>query len=317
MTGPWTEDKTGRALIEGAYMPMEQHPLYRAASAKIGRDLRRFELREGTRLRATAQIMLRRAPLMGSVAILGRGPVWAPDVAPEERRAHFHALRTDLETRFRSGMITADRIAGADPMAGTGWLKSRTAATIAEIPLDGPPEALRAAFHQKWRNRLVAAEAAGLKVTHRKMPASTDHWLIRAEAAQQKAKRYAAAPSALTAAWIEAGGPGAAQIFTAQHAGQDVAAMLFLLHPPGARYQIGWSNEQGRRLSAHNLLLWRAMLWLRERGVRWLDLDILDTERTPGLARFKLGAGGRPVQLGNSWLRAPGTRLVARFQRRD
>ena len=52
-----------------------------------------------------------------------------------------------------------------------------------------------------------------------------------------------------------------------------------------------------KNLGAHNLLLWRAMLALRERGVRVLDLGGVDTGRGAGLARFKIGTGGEVVTL--------------------
>jgi lipid II:glycine glycyltransferase (peptidoglycan interpeptide bridge formation enzyme) len=73
--------------------------------------------------------------------------------------------------------------------------------------------------------------------------------------------------------------------------------MLFLVHGEAATYQIGWVGDAGRDLGAHNLLLWQAILKLRERGVRVLDLGGVDTARGAGLARFKIGTGGEVVTL--------------------
>jgi lipid II:glycine glycyltransferase (peptidoglycan interpeptide bridge formation enzyme) len=85
--------------------------------------------------------------------------------------------------------------------------------------------------------------------------------------------------------------------------GRDAAAgMMFLVHGEAATYQIGWVGDAGRELGAHNLLLWHAMLELRERGVRTLDLGGVDTARGAGLARFKLGTGGEVVTLAGSYL---------------
>ena len=48
-----------------------------------------------------------------------------------------------------------------------------------------------------------------------------------------------------------------------------------------------------------------------ERGwVRWLDLGGIATDRSPGIARFKLGMGGEVAIL-------PGTFLVRRIARHD
>jgi lipid II:glycine glycyltransferase (peptidoglycan interpeptide bridge formation enzyme) len=76
---------------------------------------------------------------------------------------------------------------------------------------------------------------------------------------------------------------------------QRCAGMMFLLHGSTATYHLGWTDDIGREHSAHNLLLWQACALLAERGVRLLDLGGANTVANPGLARFKLGSGGRVV----------------------
>jgi hypothetical protein len=44
-------------------------------------------------------------------------------------------------------------------------------------------------------------------------------------------------------------------------------------------------------------------LWAE--GVRWLDLGSVDTEKAPGLARFKLGTGAELKRLGATMLVLP------------
>ena len=78
--------------------------------------------------------------------------------------------------------------------------------------------------------------------------------------------------------------------------------MMFLLHGSAATYQVGWSNDTGRRLNAHNLVLWQAMQALQQRGVRQLDLGGVNTQRSAGIARFKLGTGGRVLRLAGTYL---------------
>ena len=41
---------------------------------------------------------------------------------------------------------------------------------------------------------------------------------------------------------------------------------------------------------------------LAEEGVGRINLGLLDTETTPGLARFKLGAGATPLKTGGTWI---------------
>ncbi|MEM7058470.1 MAG: GNAT family N-acetyltransferase, partial [Pseudomonadota bacterium] len=90
-------------------------------------------------------------------------------------------------------------------------------------------------------------------------------------------------------------------VFTAYSEEDPIAAMLFRLHGRRATYHIGWTGPEGKRLNAHNLLMWTAMTRLPKAGVERLDLGGLNTEDVPGIARFKLGSGARPVTLHGTW----------------
>lgn len=291
----------------------QHHPLDAAATEATGRRVRHLALRDGGRLVGGAQIGLRRWPGWGDFAVLGRGPLWAAELGPSERRAALHALLLRLRREHRGVMAAPDRIGGADPLAGGPWLPVVTPISLAELALDADPETLLARQAGKWRNRLRRAEASGLRVADAPWRPDPAHWLLKAEALQRRTRGYRGAEDAYTLGWAEAGGAGATRLFTARSAGRVVAAMLFLLHPPGASYHIGWSDAAGRAMGAHTLLLWRAALWLSGRGCTALDLDVVETETAPGLARFKLGSGARVVTLGATRLWAPGTGLVRRL----
>jgi hypothetical protein len=305
----WT-DTPRLALPAGACPPMQQSAGYGAACRALGTGVRCLSLAGGL---GAAQVLVRRWPLFGDFALLSRGPVWAPSLAPADRRAALAALLARLRHGFRGVVTTPDAIDGADPLARSGWLAMVTGGHVARLDLGPPPEALRLGLHGKWRNRLVRAEASGLAVRHGAMPPDPGHWLLATETAQARARGYRRLPARFTLAWVGAAGQGATRLFVAERAGRPVAAMLFLLHPPGASYHIGWAGPEGRESGAHNLLLWQAMLWLRARGFAMLELGTLDTETTPGLARFKLGSGAGPVPLGATRMAAPGTALVARL----
>ncbi|CAN0588188.1 unnamed protein product, partial [Ectocarpus sp. 12 AP-2014] len=139
-----------------------------------------------------------------------------------------------------------------------------------------------------------------------------DHWLLLREDTQARRRNYRRLPRQFTVAWRAVNGARSTRLFVARYGKVPVAAMLFLLHGKGASYHVGWSDELGRQTHAHTLLLWKAATWLSERGHAWIDLGTLDTETTPGLARFKLGCGARRLTLGATCLDAPGTRAVTR-----
>ena len=175
------------------------------------------------------------------------------------------------------------------------------------IDLTVAPDALRAGLNGKWRNRLVAAERSDIAFTTNGAKPGQYQWLLDAENAQRKSRGYKSLPTALMAQWQEAKASarsgdkrGGVVVYRADAgAGRDrepVAAMLFLLHGSMATYHIGWTSDQGRRNHAHTLILWNAMLDLKARGIRALDLGGVNTASGAGIARFKLGAGGTVLQ---------------------
>jgi lipid II:glycine glycyltransferase (peptidoglycan interpeptide bridge formation enzyme) len=90
--------------------------------------------------------------------------------------------------------------------------------------------------------------------------------------------------------------------FRADIGRERLAGMLFLIHGQAATYQIGWTTPTGRETNAHHLMLWRGIEELQQRGVRLLDLGGVNTQRSAGMARFKIATGGAVLQLAGSYL---------------
>jgi hypothetical protein len=185
---------------------------------------------------------------------------------------------------------------GALPLMTPGW--------IARLDLTRPADMRRAALHPKWRNQLRKAMSGGPRWDHRAMPPDLHHPLIRAEAAQRRARGYGNWPLPVTLAFAQCV-PQQTRLFTAYHKGRAVAYMLFFLHGTSASYHIGHITPEGRSLCAHNLLLWQGANWLAGQGIETLDLGLLDSVRTPGLVRFKLRSGAQARALGGTWLLWP------------
>lgn len=158
---------------------------------------------------------------------------------------------------------------------------------------------LRAGMARTWRDHLAGAERAGLAV--RQGGRATLDALIRAEAAQRAERRYHALPEAFTRALP----PADLRLWEWRHGGELQAAMCFVVHGQSASYHLSWGSGLARRAGVHGLMLTWAAEALRDEGLRWLDLGSVDTERAPGLARFKLGTGARLHRLGATVLVLP------------
>lgn len=308
----WTAPS--KAPLPDAPVAMQQHPRYGAACIAWGRDARWAEISDGGAPVGGALALMRRVGGLGGAALVSRGPVWAPGAAAQAEA--LIALRRGVPIRGLGALfVTPEDAAEAPALSAAGLVQVQTPVHVAELDLTAPEPARRAAQTVKWRNRLVAAEASGLKIRRTALKPDPSHWLLREEAAQQRARGYRGLPPAFAAAWASTA-KDAAQLFVAHKGGDPLAAMLILMHAPAATYHIGWSGPEGRSLNAHNLILWRATGWLAARGIARLDLGSVNTEDAPGLARFKIGAGAAARPLGGAWLGAPGTGLLARLQSR-
>lgn len=286
-------------LLPAPLLPLPQSPEYARACAALGVPCRSGEeiFDGGAALRW--QVQARRLPLLGEVSLLSRGPVTA---APAAAEAWLRELPTPGPLLLNAEGVSAGALRGA------GFWPLLTPATLALLPL-GPPEQMGRALRQKWRNRLTRAEGAGLSL--RRLPLHGGHWLLKAELAQARARRYRNLPPGFLVAYARAT-PEAALIWEARRGGAPLAAIAVLRHGRMASWTTGVSTPQGRAANAMNLLLWEAMRWLAERGHEQLDLGMLNGDDAPGVTRFKLGTGARAHRLAGTWLRSRALAPLAR-----
>jgi hypothetical protein len=230
--------------------------------------------------RSTQTALLRRLPVLGQLRYVPLGQC----TGAEQDLTVVNAPCPQQDAQWRA--------LGAVPVMTPQWR--------AVLRLQGD-SAMMEAMHGKWRNRLRAAMKGPLHLRTGPFRPDKHGWLLQHEALQRRQRGYAALPLQLLRHIPQ----DQTLLIEAHLNGAPVAAMLFVLHAPGATYHIGWSGPDGRAHGAHNLILWRAAQILAARGLTWLELGALDSQHTPGLTRFKLGSGAKPVQLGHTWLYLP------------
>lgn len=279
-----------------------QHRAYAdAVCPGQGQRARRGAIRIGGEVAGLVQIqeasLMRRAI---HALILDRGPVWLPGHGGEgEAHGFFAALARAFPARpgRRRRVIPELSRAQAGAMGGTGLAMRGPGYQTYWLDLSPQPEALRARLKGKWRNMLVKAEAAGVEIGWDWSGAGLGA-LLAAYRLDRAGKGYdgpsPATVVALARGFMPRGGLG---IATAHHRGMPVAGALFLVHGRAATYQIGWVADAGRRIAANHLLLWEAMLALRDRGIADLDLGGVNDGGAAAIKRFKAGLGGDFVEL--------------------
>lgn len=275
-------------------LPLQQSEGFARALRCMGRAA---ELR-GLHDAGQVLIVSRKFGRFGNLRFASRGPVFRDDAVFSDRVDALRGARLHIVN------------AGADQgnvLRASGFRQVMTSASVAILQINDDPEAQLARCHGKWRNAARQSARSGLRIRQRLFCPDRDGWLLAADTAQQKAKGFRALPHGLSTAYARAN-PADAIIATAQDGAATIAAMLFLRHGGAATYQIGWSGPQGRSLRAHHTMLLDAARRFAALGVTELDLGVVDTERAPGLARFKIGAGATVVELGGTWVRMPGWR---------
>lgn len=261
----------------GSFLPFQQSAPYRVAVEGCGARVRRLDLGCGT-----AQVVER-----GRLRLMSRGPIWTGAVSAEERR---HALRR--LARWPGLTIVTPDIGHSGP----GLIPLVTPMHHAILPL-GPD--LRAGMARNWRGHLAKAERVALAVCPAG-PATFDE-MILAEAGQRAERRYRALPGRFSRCLPES----SRRLWEWRPDGGLAAAMAFVVHGTSATYHLGWASAPARAAGVHGLMLTRAAEALWAEGVHWLDLGSVDSERAPGLARFKLGTGAKLTRLGATCLVLP------------
>lgn len=274
--------------------PLPQSPLFNTALTQMGIEVCHHALPGGS-----AMVMLKHSRVFGSVGLICRGPVWTCGNT-ETRVNGLAQLRRALGLRHL--IINPEHHSEQALYRQAGFIRlAGRAGRLAMLSLDGTPTDWLHRMQGKWRNRLRHARKQGVTAERHDFLPHDGHWLFNEDGVQQKNRRYRTLAHPIVAE-MALNEPGAGQLFIARHNRQPVAAMLFLCHGVMASYQIGWTTAAGRSLSAHNLLLWEAMLALHQRGIDTLDLGMIGSGRADGIDRFKLGSGAVEQRLGGSWL---------------
>ena len=295
---------------QNAPIPLQQHPVYGLALQTFGATATQIVFSSDNQLIGTALLVHRKFFGLVRFTTLFRGPLWTnPDIPHETKLACYKKLRQSFspwrwnflaslpETACSKETITAFK--------SIGMKRVMTGFSTAWLDLRSDTQELRAALKGKWRNQLVKAEKSALTISIGGRKAHQYGWLLEKEQQQRSNRRYQATPLGLVPAFATAATPksGCSILsITALSGRQKVAGALFLLHGNSATYHIGWAGAEARTLNAQNRVLWEAMLVLKEKGIRFLDLGGLNTADLAGIARFKLGTGATPLTLAGAYI---------------
>jgi lipid II:glycine glycyltransferase (peptidoglycan interpeptide bridge formation enzyme) len=243
-----------------------------------------------------AQVLLKMLPLGLSVAYAPRGPL----VAPERLGDAIAALR-DALARERCASLLCDPEVTDEPRVRDGLARAgvRQSPVFVQprrtllMDLSREPEELLAAMRKKTRQYIHKAERAGVATEETR---DLDRFLRVLRAVAER-DRFATHSPEYFARLLAAFGDRA-HLMIARIGGDDAGALL-LVRIDDRAWELygGWSGAHAEERPFY-LLKWRAMMRMRQLGVRRYDMYGLAEgaeDRLAGVENFKLGFGGDVV----------------------
>ena len=158
---------------------------------------------------------------------------------------------------------------------------------------------LKKSLRSNWRGQLRGCEKSGLDLVELPITEYLE-WFITQYQLFRSHKDFSGLNMQLLSKLIDIiqNNPNYnASIFCVRLTGDALAATLMIRHGAAATYLLVWNNSYGRRMNASNLLLWSAVLLLKQQGCKWLDLGGISECNPVGKAitHFKRGLGGEEM----------------------
>jgi lipid II:glycine glycyltransferase (peptidoglycan interpeptide bridge formation enzyme) len=286
-----------------AAAPLQQDWAYGSTMVSVGARVLRARVHADGVPVAQAQFIVRKFAKYVSLALCTRGPLWLQDLSAKDKAAAYKEMRKTLPLPgLRFMMVTPNETLQEQPGLPTVRRIMSGYSTVM-LDISRPLDVLRANLDGRWRQPLHRAEKSELNVQRMGTNPGQYRWLLDAEMQQRVDRGLEGMPLVWFERYAESRKQPSRNLLSlrADVGRERVAGMMFLIHGEAATYQVGWTSDAGRDLHAHNLMLWRAIEELRERGVRSLDLGGVNTQRSAGVARFKMATGGTVKQLAGSY----------------
>jgi lipid II:glycine glycyltransferase (peptidoglycan interpeptide bridge formation enzyme) len=256
------------------------------------------------------QVLFKGVNLLGGIARINRGPLFFKDPfnsLPDTQHVNTLLLSIRRLAKVQRWWYLSiapelpvdDRYSSELHKVGFKKKEKKAAWGSTRLSLKPAREDLLMGLKGKWRNLLRKGEKLGImveEVTCDKQVSS----LIECYAEFKKIRKFVGVPSKLLVElYGQSGANFSFKIYqTFGVTGKDVSAFVFVIHHGDtATYLVGWSSEEGRRMQANYLLLWRGIEEAKAAGLQWFDMGGLNQNTTKGIAHFKTGVNGDPYQL--------------------
>lgn len=261
-----------------------------------------------------AQVRLVRLPFIGKgIAYVRWGPLCRLQGGPireDTLRQMLMALKTEYADKRGLMLRIVPNIYSGEPGAES-WQAASQDLGLTRAPhvhvyrtmrvdLRQSAEDLRKGLHQRWRNYLKNAEKAGYILREGATAELYETFLLLYRQMMAR-KQFDTTVDVDEFNLLQQALPclHRMQVFLCERDGRPLNALVVSHIGESAIYLLAATGNEGLKERGAQLLQWRAMQWLKERGCRWYDVGGINPDRNPGVYQFKAGLGGHETrQLG-------------------
>lgn len=305
-----TVDSTDKAMWEELLQGFDDATIHQTwsvgAISQGERNLSNLILRRDGEVVAMAQISVRKFPFIkAGIATVYWGPIWRRkgkatdytvlDKAVEALKNEYVANRCLLLRIWPIGFENSEDGA-ISTLKKHGFIRNSKVQPYRTLLLDISPslEELRKNLAQKWRNQLNTAEKSNLSL----MEGSSDemyHTFLKMLHEMVTRKNFETRVDYDQYQRIQNDLPEFLKmnIIVCSCEGEPVSAGIISAIGDTGIYLLGATANKGLRVNGSNLIHWRVINWLKERGYKWYDLGGIDPSGNPGVYNFKRGIAGK------------------------
>ena len=234
-----------------------------------------------------------------------RGPIWLTENPTQaEKKEVLTLLKKSIPTSWSKKLTFMPEF--LDTTENTALLQAlslkQTAAPAyasALLTLTPSIEALKKSCRKNWLGQLKKSEKAQIKY-HIDQTYAGFKLFLRGYRTDKRKKKYKGPSLYFLLQLFKNAYKGELLLLEAWHEGSLIGAQLFCIHGKTATYFVAWTTDEGRKLGAHNGLLFEAIKKLKAKNITTLDLGGLSAT-APQLNYFKLGTGAKPYTLVGTW----------------
>ena len=162
------------------------------------------------------------------------------------------------------------------------------------LDLEPPLEQLRKQLEQKWRYHLKRAEKNNLRIAE---DIANFDGVIRLFDEMWKRKQFVLASDIREFQRMQEILPPHQKmvVMICEQDGVPVSGLIGVGMGDSGIYLFGATGDQGMEAKGSYLLQWRMVQWLKERGIRYYNINGINPQTNPGGYQFKKGLSGQDV----------------------